>query len=120
MLFFTWPIRGFVIPTKGANQTRDYLRRTIAWIEIWLRLMHLASLAVLLFMAFMAVRMLSLEFNAIQQNGPRNLSGMLLKVAAGSYGYLMMFLLLMAIQAILRLVPASLRYWIETTEERRR
>ena len=28
----TWPFRGFIIPTSGANQTRDYLKRTIVWL----------------------------------------------------------------------------------------
>jgi hypothetical protein len=114
-----WPIQGFLIPTKGADKTRDYLRRTIGWIEIWLRLMHLASVILVLIMALVTVRMLALEFQAIRQNGTDDLIYAVLRIAAGIYSYLFAFLWLMLIQAILRLVPAALRYWIETTEERR-
>ena len=115
-----WPIQGFLIPTKGADKTRDYLRRTIGWIEIWLRLMHLASVILVLIMAVITLRMLALEFQAIRQNGTDNLIYAVLRIVAGIYSYLFAFLWLMLIQAILRLVPAALRYWIETTEEGRR
>lgn len=115
-----WPIQGFLIPSKGANETRDYLRRTIGWIEIWLRLMHLASVILVLIMVLVALRLLVVEFQQIRQNGTKDLVYAVLRISAGTYSYLFAFLWLMLIQAVLRLVPAGLRYWIETTEEGRR
>ncbi len=116
----SWPFRGFIIPTSGANQTRDYLRRTIVWLEFGLMLVHLASVVVFFLMAYVAVVALALGIRNLQQNGTRDLPQMLLAVVAAVQFYFFIFLWLMLFQSILRLVPASLRYWIETTEERRR
>ena len=82
--------------------------------------MHLASVILVLIMALVTLQMLALEFQAIRQNGTKDLIYAVLRIVAGIYSYLFAFLWLMLIQAILRLVPAALRYWIETTEESRR
>lgn len=71
-------------------------------------------------MALVTVRMLALEFQAIRQNGTDDLLFAVVRMFAAIYGYLFAVLWLMLIQAILRLVPAALRYWIETNEESRR
>ena len=106
----SWPISGFIIPSRGANPTRDCLRRTIDWIELWLRLIHLSSLAVLLLMTGTAMLILFVEVRLMQQDGTRNLWGMLLRIAFGIYAYLAIFLALVISEAFLRVVPASLRY----------
>jgi hypothetical protein len=115
----SWPFRGFIIPARGVNPTRDYLRRVIVWIEVWLFLMHFASVIVFGFMAMAICSAVYLGVRHIQQNGTQDLLPVLLSVIAPSAVYFWMFLVLMLGQSIIRLVPAALRYWIETTEERR-
>jgi len=35
--------RGFNIPKTGVVETRDYLRHVVGWLEIWLKIFHLAN-----------------------------------------------------------------------------
>lgn len=83
-------------------------------------LVHLPSLVVFMLMAYAAVVALVLGIRNLQQNGTRDLPQLFFAVLAAGQFYFLIFLWLMLLQSILRLVPASLRYWIETTEERRR
>ena len=70
-------------------------------------------------MTYAAIVALVLGIRNLQQNGTRDLPQMFLGIMAAGQFYFFIFLWLMLFQSILRLVPASLRYWIETTEERR-
>ncbi len=112
----TWPIRGFLIPSRGVDETRDYLRSTIGWLEGWLRFIHLLTVIFLGVLGYMYFR-----FVQESRMNPR-LDGWDVAIR-GLYSlstYLWTFFVLMLIQAVLRLVPASLRYWIEATEEARK
>lgn len=118
-VILAWPIRGFLIPTSGVNPTRNYLRRTIRGIEVWIRMIHLASLGVLLIAAFTTVTVLTGEAGLLRQNGIHGVWQLLIRVAIATSFYFAVFLSLIIGEAFLRVIPASLRYWIEATEERR-
>ena len=102
--------------------TRDYLRSTLGWIEVWLKWIHFLARLDLLGWAMWGTFVVSRIF-AMWQRDPKitvqkivaTLLTQLVVFGVLALGFVMM----RVSEAFLRVIPASIRYWIEATEEQR-
>ena len=121
--------RGFNIPKTGVVETRDYLRRTVGWLELWLKAVHCVNFICLsLLVCAIALAAFTVGMFVVKEaaNNPENLLSCLKLGVLLATEYLIaaavlfvLYVNMMILEAFLRIVPACIRYWIETTEERR-
>lgn len=110
--------RGFSIPRKGVTETRDYLKRTLGWLELCVKLIHCWNFFCLGLLAIIAAwAMLSLLWSL--QNGEAwQILLVRLSNVVGFGGILLVaFISTMIAEASMRVFPACIRYWVETQEE---
>ncbi|MCP4785818.1 MAG: hypothetical protein GY903_05400 [Fuerstiella sp.] len=121
--------RGFNIPKTGVVATRDYLRKQVGWLEVWLKAVHLANIICLSLLVGAIVLAAFTVTVFLTDKAADNRADIFNFVSIGvltAPGYLLAASALFAIyanmkilEAFLRVAPACIRYWIETTEERR-
>ncbi len=113
--------RGFNIPKTGVVETRDYLRRTVGWLELWLKWVHLLSVLDFIVWVGYGAYVFSEAMKVWQEPAP-TIAKVVVSVAVPGAIFIALalgFICLRISEAFLRLAPACIRYWIETTEERR-
>ena len=90
---------------------------------MWLRIVHFFNFLYVLFAVVVGVLFVGeLAINAVQRPDDR-VQTIIRAFAASSSYFVLLVLTIVAIkicEAFLRVVPACIRYWIETTEERRK
>ena len=114
--------RGFDIPRAGVPETRDYLRATLGWLELWLKWIHLLMLLNFLSAGAFGIWLVVSVFRFTLTAPAMNWTLIYLTFATPVTILLLLVLSFVALrifEAILRVFPAAMRYWIETTEERR-
>jgi len=116
---------GLSIPRDGRKGTRRYLRYQLMWLERWLKIGHFLS--VLLFWMYIAgtagliYERLSDVIDVWKAQG-RNAGLRELADVDRLWFYVWLFttltlILWRVLEAVLRLIPAALRYWMAVTEE---
>ena len=114
--------RGFNIPKTGVVETRDYLRRTVGWLELWLKWVHFTCVVELAAWVLWGIHVIMLLVEERQNNPAANWEDVVVSIAVPLVVFLFLALTYISLrvsEAFLRVAPACIRYWIETTEERR-
>ncbi|MCP4782854.1 MAG: hypothetical protein GY903_22870 [Fuerstiella sp.] len=114
--------RGFNIPKTGVVETWDYLRRTVGWLEMWLKWVHFTCVVELAAWVLWGIHVIMLLIDERQNVPAANWADVVASIAVPLILFLvfvMTFISLRISEAFLRIVPDCIRYWIETTEERR-
>lgn|GEM_PF-2247580 len=117
--------QGMKIPRHDRKATHTYLSYQITWLERYLKVVHFFSvLYTWIFvcgLAFVVASNLKFVLNVFAERG---VAQGLLVVSRFAWGYLLHavlfllgFLLLRVLEAILRLIPACLRYWMAISED---
>ncbi len=114
--------RGFNIPKTGVVETRDYLQRTVGWLELWLKWVHFTCVVDLVVWILWGIHVIMRLFEERQINPAATWQDIAVSIAVPLIVFLVLALVFISLrisEAFLRIVPACIRYWIETTEERR-
>jgi hypothetical protein len=113
--------RGLSIPTTGVVATRDYLRDVLKWLELWAKIVHLCNLIALCVLVCLCLWLAFHTTGSMKNDLTFNEVFMTSFVYFSSAFSLLIFYIANKInEAVLRVVPASIRYWIELEEEKRR